>query len=368
MGNTCCDRSKKSVQADYISPNDSDEESQLEKSVIELDLRTDCSLLLRNQFQNFAKFHDDLKKKIYSSEIKNDSALIFNEKLLFLPSNLKFYYEVSDDLQNGFKQNVTMIESSFPCSKELCYLFDLNMNQEEHRLCDDNIDKFELIDFWQDQTTLIQISLTVSKKILIIEPRNALVVNLLHKSEKEDLASFHIGLDKTDLKEVPKYSELINSLKNRVLIDFGGKIGANSKTGCCFTTYSKFNALSNVGKPLMRPVFKKNVKKQNENYWKLVVKFAMTASPLYLRWFKEEKKRPLLIFIENLEKFKNLDLSSLGYSASDIDNRLQELKELSLKKKKAKQTSCASNLANSDHTAKVSTMESQNVASFSVIG
>ena len=282
--------------------------------------------LLSGEFQELGAFVEQIVTFMKSPEAKGDASPIISERLEKEGLSLECYYNVQDDDVNGYKWYSNFVSSAYQFSSELCYLYDLNLTQEEVKCTDDNIDTFEVLKVWRDPSTIILLQKAKSKKILMISPRVAYLVSVVTKTIDGDIVCFFIGAKETHLRQDPEFSHLFETEDCLVIMGLGGILGKDTLQGSEFETYQRMNVLSNIGKIILKPLMKLNIRSHYVRYNTQIARFLMKRDPSELLWFESDPHGPLRVFLENLERFSASGLSAFGFSTKMIEDRVAELR------------------------------------------
>jgi len=276
------------------------------------------------------------------------SNLLIDENLKIIPNGLKFWAYLND-LPNGCKLHNYYSSLCLPFTPEFVTVFSFNLTQAQVKKMDDSIDYFELVDYSLSENTIVAVTKTVTKKILVVAPKSFLVFRALRRQDNGDFIEFQKSVELTGLASDTHFKHLINDLKNAGEVHFGAETLAFNSGETLRKTLTKVDVKSGVGISLLKSLLKTRIKSFNENLIKQMAEFLVKTEDFSsLIWFGADKVDKLkLIFQENLVLLKNskLDFSLLDQSLvfslnekttkpkeetldeSDIGDRIEETKE-----------------------------------------
>lgn len=318
MGNKCCRKGQLISQSDYV-------ENERGGSVMDIHEAPEASAIVLGRFQSQSSLSVRALKLLSSPTASQEANLILSEKTKFSAKNLTAYFDVSEDPVNGFKMYQISTQSGYFCSSELCALFDLNINQEELKFCDESVESYEVLDLWKDSSSVVFVTRLETSKTLVVGPREAIVLNVLSKDPSGRAFFYSIGVDQTELKDLPKYKAMLSKASNYTLVDLSGRIGIDTPEGCEWAGIQRLNPRSNVGKLVLKPFVKKSLKTRYAKYNEMMIMYAMSANPKHQHWFKDEPKGPLRIIVQNLSRFSVSGLPDFGFSSEAVLKRLNDL-------------------------------------------
>ena len=321
MGNKCCRKGQASPEGDFI-------EDERGRTVMDINETPEASSIVLGKFKSQNSLSTQALKLLSSPLVTQEANLILDEKTKFSSKNLTAFFDVSEDQLNGFKLYQISTTSGYLCSSELCALFDLNINQEEIKFCDESIESYEVLDLWKDSSSIVYITRFETGKTIVMGPREAIVANVLSKDPAGRVFFYSIGIDQTELKDLPKYKAMLSKSNNYTLVELSGRMGIDSPEGCEWTSIQKMNPKTNVGKSMLKPFLKKSLKTRYTKYNEMMIMYAMSANPKYQNWFKDDPKGPLRIITQNLSRFSVSGLPEFGFSSEAILKRLNDLRPL----------------------------------------
>lgn len=274
--------------------------------------------------------------------------LLIDENLKIIPNALKFWAHL-DDLPNGCKLHHYYSKLALPFTPEFITAFSLNLTQAQVKKMDDSIDYFELIDYSVNENTIIAVTKTVTKKILVVSPKSFLVFRALRKLDNGNFVEFQKSVELTGLVNDSHFKHLVDDLKNAGEIHFGAESTEFTNGESLRQTFTKVDVKSGVGMALLKSMLKTRIKTYNENLIKQMTEFLVkTEDYSSLIWFDVDKAEKLKqIFQTNLMLLKNSKLNfglldqalvcSLNEKTtkpkedeldeSDVGDRIEETKE-----------------------------------------
>lgn len=321
MGNTCTKVSENSnrkafgissIPKSSLSTQEepiSDPSTMIKKFIIDSDLSEKAKSLLTDPI------------------LRREDNRILGEANSSLPSfGVSCFLEIEEDLDSRFVWYKLFSESSFDLSAELCHLFDLNINQEELKFCDEGVETFEVVDRWVEGDSVASIYRLVTRNNHTLDSLEALLVNVKVKGEAKMISSFSIGVDRTELARIPKYKNLIANISKSLTVDLCVESGRDTPSGCVFSSYTKIEPKCSAGKYIMQPYFRRTCRHRYEKYSSMLVMFLMTCDPECLIWFGDNKSEKKRILLENLQTFSQKGFPKQGFSSSQVQKRIEELK------------------------------------------
>lgn len=252
--------------------------------------------------------------------------LISDEALNYSSEKIKVYFSVEKDLEHEYNTNTQFAEAPYPFSADFHTLAELNNSEDVVKSIDDNVDTYEVFDLWQNGDCLIVVTKIKTVKILTIQPREIIVVKVYQRKGKNQVESAYKSLSHTGLVRSVKYKTLLDLSNNLAIVYFGySKVEAQKSFNL-----TKINALTSVGKMIIKPTVKKSARKHCENGVTEAAKFMMLCDISNLKWFNQDLEEVREILLENIETLKGLKLPGASFTAAQFEDRIRALKNVKI--------------------------------------
>jgi hypothetical protein len=299
------ERQRKASKVSFSKPGTLDLESnESKRQLFQLISKEEIENDLRQAQEALAKPNIDVLANI-----------LIDENLKVIRNNLKVWAFLND-LPNGYKLHNYYSRFSLPFTPEFIAVFSFNLNQGQIKKMDDNIDYFELLDYSVNEDTILVVTKTITKKILVVPPKSFLVLRALKRLDNGNFIEFQKSVELTSLANDAHFKHLIDDLKNAGEVQFGAESMEFDGSQTLRRTLTKVDVKSGVGMLLIKSMLKNRIKTYNENLIKQMSEFLIKTEDFSnLIWFDADKAEKLKrIFEINLALLKN---SSLDFTLLD---------------------------------------------------
>ena len=249
---------------------------------------------------------------------------ILNESPEFSARAMQIYAEFAP-FNDGYKLQKYHYSIPFPFTPELYFLLQANMTEEILKEIDDNIDRYSRVGGAERASQLLSVTLTKSKKILIIEGRSFVVLKNIRRDKDGQLSEFMQSVSHCSLGETPLFRDLQSEQNNLGSIEEGGAVVLPDGDAFVIKSYNYVNPLSGVGIVMVKPVIKKSIKAHFSKLVALLAKKLMTDEKLSgFKWFNNDEEEIKRIYVDNLRRMKHPDFK-FKFTPSQIDERIRKL-------------------------------------------
>lgn len=249
---------------------------------------------------------------------------IMNEAVQYCNKNMRIFAQFEDDVGGKLQKYLFLIP--FPFNQELFFLYQANMTEARLKELDDNIESFATVSSVCTGDEILCITKTQTKKILIVEGRNFVVLKGIKKDKNGRISEFIQSVSLTSLNNHLAINKLQSEQKNLAKIQQGGAIVEPNGSDFIIRHHNFVNPLTNVGLLIIKPTLKKSIKAHFTKMVSALASFLMTFRDFdSLLWFTSKREELIRVFIDNLELMKNPDYK-FSYSAQQIADRIAYLK------------------------------------------
>lgn len=313
MGNVCCkfddefkpkNSSGKGFErisnSSLLKPQDEthDEHIPLEASQIPC-----LKLLGEEQIDQFFK---EAQIEIQDSSICQTKFRLINEKLKMFGNEYTMHADFPE-LESGNKLHHYRNSVDYPFTPAMYFLHSLQLNIESYSRVDDSLDQLELLNYSSTDDTIVIISRSRTKKILVIEPRSFIVVRIIKKISDYEFMEVQKSINLTNLAKVEPFSHIASLQPNlgEMKISVYHLFQKDSKF--FKQSMTKVDILSSTGPMILKVALKGKFSKIEKNMTKETLRFILTKNKSdykNLKWFTSSEEEIDKIFEENLKIVK----------------------------------------------------------------
>ena len=278
--------------------------------------------ILESEFTNFFSLvgpqsiehnFETLSEKLSRNETKIEKKKILSTKLDFFKNNLDLWVEFVSQKNSSNKLHKYYLEIEYPFTAEFSYLYNFNTNLAD---VNESLSKFEILNYSIKKDMIILICRSTTKKVLIIQPRNFVMLRVIKRNKNGDFEEYQKSIELTNLRDKEGIKEYLQNFKNLGTIFFNAvRHFKNNKNKWILISSSEVDVLSGTGLMIMKGILKRKIKNYNNKLLIKMTKFLITNRKFDdMIWFTKDIDDIKRIFNENLEIFKklNVDISKFN--------------------------------------------------------
>ena len=306
MGIVCCCETSQ-IPPPQIKIRD----SQFSENILNKDSNANLlEILTRKEID---ELFNKIEPSLISEKVKNDKSRLLDVNLPLFKNNVKYYCTLESQENSSYKIHNYLTEMEFPYTPEIAYLYLLNLGNKAFQQLDGSISYYEVLNYSISENMICLITISKTKKVLIVQPRTFLVVRVIRRNEDGSFEEYQQSIDFTKMSDndiVKRYLKNLEDKENVGRVFFSGVKYTKTDDKWMLRYSNKVDVLSGIGLKIIKGTLKKKMKKYNDNLLKKITEFlVMNENYEDLIWFTKDEKEIKKIFSDNFQILKNLKLN-----------------------------------------------------------
>lgn len=261
---------------------------------------------------------DAIEKDFNKAEFREKKNHITSQNLVTFNNKFDLWLKLTEIPESSNKLHNYYIEIDIPFTPELIQMFYLNMTEELFKNYNKNADVFEFLNYTIDENTIVYIEKTITKKMLVVKPKQFLLVRCVRRLPNGDMIEFSKSVKRTKLKNIKEMKEILEGFDNEGENVFSGILSRRTDKGTKQMIINRIDILSGIGLIILKSFIKKALIRSNNQLMVKLAEFTLNTSENDdLIWFTDDKEEILRVLEENRKLIDNskLNLNELNAEA-----------------------------------------------------
>ena len=265
--------------------------------------------------ENIRKFMDEDADELGYQGYRQDSAKLFDGPLPALKGNYRLWVTLKDSEDKKSNVQHCLQQCEWVFTPAYHYLFEAQEALTKFGQNDDSLENYRIVRTGATKDLLVVVIRFQSKKILVISPRQFLIVRVLQKQPNGAIRSCTRSVQLTDLAKLEPYKTMMGEAEVNAVVHNGTSGFVDNDGSFVINSFSKTDLLSSTGLKIMTQILKK---KFSGFFDKLSVEmlrflFAKSDESDFV-WFEGAREEVAQIMKENRERVLklNIDWKGLG--------------------------------------------------------